>query len=459
MKGITDRTLGLGYSRTELTAAITNLVAERDISSGAAIGMKDYIQNDIKQKSPDLEMLSIRKPTSKNASRIEYLKNCIDANLATLNSFEKLGVLTFNDFENRFEKVSERTGLLNMRFDDLQKRILKICGMSSLFRYFNIFEAELIRMQRKYTLLHNYFDESSTHISTLQRVDRVNNNMFSVRIKNIKQHASKRLTNIRYMQALLSNMIDNGISAETEYPLIKNVSVDPLSSIAKMRSHPDYTAAKAGDSDAAFRLVNEIFTGEEQKRKIKELGSKYPDAIIVGVYAVEAAGKNKIPLFLAKKISELSGIEYDPSIIQINKVGRTDSSAVYRLAHRPKFAGTVHPGRQYILADDVITAGGTLSELRSYIEGRGGEVVHLVTGGAAAHSTNFALSAKTRFALESKHGIIPLMNFVKDCDIYGGKLEYLTESEGSELLRFKSLDTARDRIIEERYGRSFEKIR
>jgi len=450
VKAVTDRSLGLEYSRVALSEKIAKMTATR---------IKDFVQTNISHKANSIESLSSQKPNRANNTRIEYLKNCIDANLAALHTIEKFGILTFVDFQNRLVRVSERTNLLNFQLDDLQKRILKICGMSSVFRYFSTFETELYRFKRKYDLLYNFYDECSSCISSLQRVDRENNKAFNVEIKSLGLFASRSLSNIRNRQALLSNIIENGINAETEYPLIKSLSVLQLTTIAKMRSYSDYTAAKAGDSDSAFRLVQAILNAKEQQIKIKELGRKYPDAILVGVFAEEATGKNKIPFYLVRRISEMTGIEYDRSIVQINKVGRTGSGAIYRLANRPKFAGTVQPGRKYILTDDVITAGGTLSELRCYIESRGGEVVQLVTGGASINSTNFSMSAKTRFALESKYGIIPLMNFVREWDIYGGKLEYLTESEGSELLRFKSLDAARDRIIAERHGRSGQEIR
>ena len=458
-KPIRDSSLGSEYSRGNLTEKIMESAANRNLMPKSPVTVKDYIQADTNAKFQNVKTLRGQQPTKTNNSKLEYLKNCIDANLAALNTIEKYGVLTLPDFKNRLETVAVRTDLLNTQFSDLQKRMLKISGLSSIIECFDLFENDLYKLQRKYSLLQNFFGECSGCITTLQRVNRENKNILGTEVKNIGLFTSKCLVNISKSQAFLSNIIEKRIYRETKFPLINSLSVMQLSSLAKMKSHADYTAAKAGDSGAAFRLVNDLLKGEEQQIKIKELGQKYPDAIIIGVLAEETAGKNKIPFYLAKKINEMTGIEYDRGITQINKVGRTNSSAAYRLAHRPKFGGKVQAGRKYILVDDAITAGGTLSELRSYIESRGGEVVHLVTGGAAANSTNFALSNQTRFDLESKHGIIPLMNFVRECDIYGGRLEYLTESEASELLRFKSLDAVRNRIAEERHGRSRQDFR
>jgi len=241
--------------------------------------------------------------------------------------------------------------------------------------------------------------------------------------------------------------------------LIEHPPVTQLSTISKMKSHLDYTAAKSGDVDAAFRLIKDLLCNKEHKRKIYELGQKYAGAILVGVHTVERAGINKIPHALVIAISKITGIEYNFDIVQLNSVGRTGSDAIYRLAHRPKFDGTICAGRKYILVDDVITGGGTFSEMRCYIESKGGKVEHLVVAGASQFSTNIALSEKTRCELESKYDMILLKELLKGCDIYNGKVEYLTESEGRTILGAGSLINLRDRIVKARYEGSIQKTR
>ena len=223
--------------------------------------------------------------------------------------------------------------------------------------------------------------------------------------------------------------------------------VTQLTSVAKMQAHPDFHAAKAGDRDAAARLVLDMMGGKAQQEKLRALAEKYPDAILVAVHAEEQAGRNQIPRKLTDYISYVTGLEINSDIVQSGKVGRTGSDAWHRMSHRPTFDGPVEKGRKYILVDDVVTGGGTFSELRRYIELNGGEVVDMVSAGAAQFSTNIALSAKTRLALEGKFGVESLQQFLKEAGLYGGNHHALTESEARTLLGAGSLDAARDRIV------------
>ena len=84
-----------------------------------------------------------------------------------------------------------------------------------------------------------------------------------------------------------------------------------LSSIASLKAHKDYVAAKAGDVEAAFNIIYDLFNAslnaspaqktQIKKRidKIKELKEKHTNAVLVSVHAVEAAGKNQISQQLA----------------------------------------------------------------------------------------------------------------------------------------------------------------
>ena len=177
-----DISLGLEYSRSKLTERIEKTVADREHMPKLPDTIKDFIQDDIGIKSQNLEMLSNQKSTRNNSSRIEYLKNCINANLAALNTVKKFGVLSFTDFENRLVSVSEHFNLLSSQLNDISK----MCGVPSV-------DTELNRLLRKFGLLHNFFDECLSCISTLRRIDRENNSVFSAGIKQMESFTSKRL--------------------------------------------------------------------------------------------------------------------------------------------------------------------------------------------------------------------------------------------------------------------------
>ena len=98
----------------------------------------------------------------------------------------------------------------------------------------------------------------------------------------------------------------------------ESLKVTQLTSIARMKSHPDYIAAKSGDITAAYNFIRDLL-GKSQLKKIQALGRQHPNAILTGVYAEEAAGINKIPHALVCAISELTGIQDDFNIVQNNR--------------------------------------------------------------------------------------------------------------------------------------------
>jgi len=221
-----------------------------------------------------------------------------------------------------------------------------------------------------------------------------------------------------------------------------------------MKNHPDYFCAKSGNTDAAFNLVNDTIKGKRQQEKILKLAVDYPDAILVGVHAQEAQGINKIPETLAQMIHRITGLIIDDNIVQSVKVMRTNKDSFYRLANRPKFSGKVQSGRQYVLIDDVITCGGTLSELRYFIESNGGIVVQMLVLSASKFSTNIGLCEKTKLLLLAKYDIMSLQSILKEFDIYGGNEGYITESEARIFTSARSIDAARDRIAKARQDRN-----
>ncbi|MDR1920265.1 MAG: phosphoribosyltransferase [Candidatus Adiutrix sp.] len=243
--------------------------------------------------------------------------------------------------------------------------------------------------------------------------------------------------------------MDNEKIKSTAWP--KNFPhVMVMTTIAKMKEHADYTAAKCGDMDAAVRLISDIATGRNQHKKIQYLAQKYPDAIISAVYTMEHGNANQIPQKLASYIGIKAGLAVDTDIVQLAKSGRTGEDIIYRLACRPKFTGNIQAGRRYIIVDDVVTMGTTLNEQRQYIEQMGGHVVAFVCAATAQFSHNIALSEKTKKKIIEHPLNSELLKFLEDTDIYGGHYESLTESEARAVLKIKNFDAARNRIFAER---------
>lgn len=143
---------------------------------------------------------------------------------------------------------------------------------------------------------------------------------------------------------------------------------------ALLKAHPRYSEAKAGDAEAAVALVSDIALPF-----IAGVAGNLPSNLcFVAPHACEASGDNAIPQVLAAACALAARGIPDTDIVQITRVFHTGADPMERMATRPDFEGIVIPGTSYILVDDVTTMGGTLAELASYIQVRGGNVAGAV---------------------------------------------------------------------------------
>lgn len=211
-----------------------------------------------------------------------------------------------------------------------------------------------------------------------------------------------------------------------------------------LNSHPDYAAAKAGDDAAALRVARDAVTTEfvERVRAMIPEGSR---PRIVPVLAREGVGDNRIPLAAAKVLAKQLGLQVDTGPIQAEKVGRTQSKALERIANQPTFDGDVAAG-DYLIIDDTLTQGGTLAQLKTHVEDNGGRVLGAVALTGKNYSRKLAIDPTTLAEIRGKYGEIePWWR-----DSFGYGFEGLTQSEARTLLTFDkgrlSPDEIRDRL-------------
>ena len=133
--------------------------------------------------------------------------------------------------------------------------------------------------------------------------------------------------------------------------------------------HPDHPAAKAGDTAAAVRLIQDVLSDDAVEQVRKAIGSERPT--IVPVLAVEATGHNKIPAVAATALGQRLGLPVDAGIYQSVKAKRTALDGLGRIFQQPEFDGAVQPGKAYFLVDDTLTQGGTMAALASHIQQNG----------------------------------------------------------------------------------------
>jgi len=127
--------------------------------------------------------------------------------------------------------------------------------------------------------------------------------------------------------------------------------------------------------------------------------------ILVPVHAEEAVSVNFIPLAMSVVISEKTGFEFNESIIQSKKVGRTSApDGFYRIAVTPTFDGDFPKGRNAIILDDTLTQGGTFASLKGHIESQGGIVIGAIALTGKQYSAKIAISVETLSNLREKYG-------------------------------------------------------
>ncbi len=223
-----------------------------------------------------------------------------------------------------------------------------------------------------------------------------------------------------------------------------------------------HTRAKAGSEGAALELVRNILgeaTDGKKKNpkweKLRALAAEHPRAIVAYVHAEEATGRNKIPAAYAFMIHRITGLRFADGIVQTVRANHTGANAVERMMRVATFSGPVQRGAEYILVDDHVTQGGTLNELRKYIQSRGGKIVAISTLTASQFSDTIAISSDAMQALYAKFGN-NLDEELKEAGIANGVAE-LTQSQARELRKLRA-DTLRDRLAAARLRRNDEAL-
>jgi hypothetical protein len=211
--------------------------------------------------------------------------------------------------------------------------------------------------------------------------------------------------------------------------------------IGKAKQHPDYEAAKAGDVDAALSVVESLVDDAAIEKLRDAIGDKAP--IVVPVIAEEATGSNMIPMAYAKVVADSLGLESSIDIIQTVRANHTGSRAFHRIGVQPVFEGVVQSGADYLIVDDAMAMGGTLANLRGYIEASGGNVILVSALTGHPRGTTIAASDQQKQSLISKHG--------RELDEYlnsefGFGIDALTHGEAAQILSASSLDEIRSRI-------------
>ena len=208
-----------------------------------------------------------------------------------------------------------------------------------------------------------------------------------------------------------------------------------------VKKHPSYHAAKSGDAEAALAVVNDTFNNSMVLALRDLITGRCP--ILVSAHAYESEGVNVIPEVFADELAKQLCLSTDGTIVQTNVVAHTGADGYGRLARQPLFKGDIIPGAEYVIVDDFVGMGGTLANLRGYIEGKGGFVLAAVTLTGKPYSAKLTLSDEQLLDLREKHGKEFEQWWYRR---FGHTFDCLTQSEARYLARSQDADTIRNRL-------------
>jgi hypothetical protein len=234
-------------------------------------------------------------------------------------------------------------------------------------------------------------------------------------------------------------VLGDKLPIRTAWNSFQDVQIHAAESVVK--KHPSYPAAKSGDAEAAQALVRDTINDGQVEALHRLITGKSP--ILVSVHAYESEGVNAIPEAFADELAGRLGLETDAGIVQTNVVTHTGADGYGRLARQPVFDGDVVSGAEYVLIDDFVGQGGTLANLRGFIEANGGIVLAAVTLTGKPHSAKLALDKTQLEELRQKHGE-DFENWWQER--FGYTFDCLTQSEARYLARSPDVKTIRDRI-------------
>lgn len=197
-------------------------------------------------------------------------------------------------------------------------------------------------------------------------------------------------------------------------------------SVSYLKRCAGFEEAKRGDIQAAFRVVNMCI----KPGRIAELKKRHAGSVLLPIMA-----GNRLPEAFARQI----GMEIHTGVREAESQSRKALSGMERLLHTPCFYGKINKGVNYVIVDDVVTQGGTVSALRKHV---------IRNGGAVTAVTALALSADSRILapelgdinnLIDKFTYMVLTDLLRKHNIADDVWE-LTRSQIRYLLRFEKTE-------------------
>jgi len=183
---------------------------------------------------------------------------------------------------------------------------------------------------------------------------------------------------------------------------------------ACLGGHPLYQAAKGErDMGAALDLLDDLVVGEtiDKLKRLQAACGAAPKLIAPAAHAGDS--NNALAIAYANWLGHELDWEVDESVYQMKDFSKDRLGHWVRIGHRSTFYGEIDKKTPYVIVDDVITLGGTLADLRSFILGKGGRVIGMSTiASKDGKDVQIRLDADTETKLERQYG----SDLAKFCD-------------------------------------------
>lgn len=221
----------------------------------------------------------------------------------------------------------------------------------------------------------------------------------------------------------------------------------------RLKDHALYPSAK-GERDvfAALDLIDDI-AKEEAFNRIRAIVNSAPKGVnFVAPSAHEGDSNNALAISYAQWLGKQFDMPVEERIFQQKKHSRDKSDSWFRLSHPTEFYGSVDKNVPYVIADDVITLGGTLCDLRSFIHRQGGSVIGMTTlASKDGLDKRIGLSQEVRTVLERTYGN-DLSTFCHG--LFGYSYECFSNDEGKIVSNCKGFVDLKQRVLRARDPRN-----
>jgi hypoxanthine-guanine phosphoribosyltransferase len=195
-----------------------------------------------------------------------------------------------------------------------------------------------------------------------------------------------------------------------------------------LRRCDGYIAAKEyGNAAVADNVIKKCVSAN----KLQSIKENYPDTFLLPVLNKN----NALPLSLCTNI----GLPVYLSVRCLSTRKRGNMPAMQRILYKPVFDGEIIPEKKYILVDDVITQGGTISSLMQFVSQRGGKIPAVLSLTYARGSRKIVPERENVVDLKQRFGK-RLNDFFEECGMGNDAISQLTNSEIRYLMTFSSVE-------------------